>query len=146
MWARKPADDPEPIARLCLSCHQKDGLAGDKLIGAHDRTHPYKVSMLESTVADGETILPLFSSTGVKIADGKSGNVTCSSCHAVHRWDPIVPGNKGSAKTEGTAANSCLRIKNDVGSPLCYDCHLDKSLIELTDHDRYAETAERGGA
>lgn len=135
MWARKPADDPDPIARLCLGCHQKDGLAGDKLIGAHNRTHPYNVSMRESRIADGETSLPLFSSTGVKITDGKSGNVTCSTCHAVHRWDPATLANKGSAKTEGTAANSFLRIKNDEGSPLCDDCHLDKSMIEFTDHD-----------
>jgi predicted CXXCH cytochrome family protein len=91
--------------------------------------------MGESKVGDGDTTLPLFSAVGVKITDGKSGNVTCSSCHDVHRWDPVSLEKKNITKTEGTAANSFLRIKNDVGSPLCYDCHLDKSLIEMTDHD-----------
>jgi predicted CXXCH cytochrome family protein len=135
MWARKPADDKDSIASLCLSCHNKNDVAKEKLIGPHNRTHPYNIVMGKSKVGDGDTTLPLFSSVGVLINDGKSGNVSCASCHDVHRWDPESLDKKGIAKAEGTAANSFLRMKNDVGSPLCYDCHIDKSLIESSDHD-----------
>ncbi len=135
MWARKPGNDADPIASLCTSCHVEGGVAGEKLIGPHDRTHPYNVNMKESKIADGDTTLPLFSPAGVKITDGKSGNVSCGSCHDVHRWSSVSLDKNGIAKAEGTAGDSFLRIKNDVGSPLCDDCHIDKSFIEMSDHD-----------
>jgi predicted CXXCH cytochrome family protein len=135
IWAREPADDKDPIARLCLSCHNEHGPAEKKLVGPADRTHPYNVVIGKAKGSDGDTTLPLFSPVGVKITDGKSGLVSCGSCHDVHRWDPDSLDKKGIVKEEGTSANSFLRIKNDVGSPLCYDCHINKSYIESTDHD-----------
>ena len=135
MWARKPCNDDDPIASLCTSCHAEGGVAGEKLIGPHDRTHPYNITMKESKIADGDSTLHLFSPAGAKITDGKSGRVSCGSCHDVHRWNPVSLDKKGIAKAEGKSADSFLRIKNDVGSPLCYDCHLDKNLIEMSDHD-----------
>ncbi|MBI5789180.1 MAG: hypothetical protein HZA78_10035 [Candidatus Schekmanbacteria bacterium] len=130
MWARKPANNNEPIARLCLSCHSEGEVAKKKQLGKI--SHPVGVSI---TKVDGETSLPLWSEEGVKILDGKKGNVNCASCHNVHRWDANSMEKKDIAKVEGDAANSFLRIKNDVGSPLCNDCHEDKSYIENSDHD-----------
>jgi predicted CXXCH cytochrome family protein len=72
MWARQPAADDDSIASLCLSCHREGGPASNKLIGPHNRTHPYGVTLAESKVAYGYCTLPLFDSMGVKITDGKS--------------------------------------------------------------------------
>ena len=130
MWARKPSKDKDPIARLCKSCHDEGRVAHKKQVGKI--SHP--VGKPISNV-DGHTDLPLWNRHGVKLTNGSKGNVSCASCHNVHRWDPKSLEKKNIAKLEGDSSNSFLRIKNDIGSMLCYNCHIDKSLIENTDHD-----------
>ncbi len=133
MWARKPAADNDAIARLCKSCHGDGGPASKKQVGKI--THPYGKYFPDAKWVDGTTTLPLFTKGGVALIEGDKGNVTCSSCHNLHQWDPENIKNKGKLKEEGDSATSFLRIKNDVGSPLCYNCHNDKSFIEKSDHD-----------
>ncbi len=130
MWARKPAKDKDPIGRLCKSCHSKGRVGQKKLVGKI--THPVGIDISK---VDGKTGLPLWNSAGVKMVGGTKGDVNCASCHDVHRWDPKEMGKKGVTKLEGDSSNSFLRIRNDVGSPLCYECHIDKSPVEDSDHD-----------
>lgn len=132
MWSRKPSKDKDPIVQLCNSCHQKGAVGSTKLVGKI--SHPVGISM---EGADGESKLPLYDGkTGARTFNSKKGMVVCASCHNPHQWDPEVAKNtRNVTEIEGNHANSFLRQRNDIGTPICYECHIDKSLIEGTDHD-----------
>jgi len=124
MWGRTLVEERETvIAQLCLECHSEGSCAKDKQIGEH--FHP-----IEVRVKDTEKIaFPLFSSEGKQ--DPK-GMVFCSTCHDPHQWDPSDPDKKGE---DGTPADSFLRLTSAGNSPLCTECHQEKTYIEGTDHD-----------
>jgi len=132
MWARKPSNDQDAIEKLCKSCHEKGKVAQKKLTGKI--SHPVGVSISK---VDGETDLPLYDAeTGARTFNKRKGSVTCASCHNTHQWDPEQPNNtRDLTELEGNHSNSFLRKRNDIGTPICYECHIDKSLIEGTDHD-----------
>jgi predicted CXXCH cytochrome family protein len=124
MWGRtlKEVNDA-PMAILCLECHSEGSCAEKKLIGEH--SHPIKVSVEDPQ----EISFPLFLPEGKQ--DPK-GMVFCSTCHDPHQWDPSDPDKKGE---DGTHSDSFLRLASAGNSPLCTECHRDKSYIEGTDHD-----------
>ncbi|MFQ5646178.1 MAG: cytochrome c3 family protein, partial [bacterium] len=131
MWARKPSQDRDAIARLCKSCHSDGRPAANKQLGKF--THPVGRSIKN---VDGETNLPLYNTvTGAKTRKKDEGAVNCGSCHDPHKWQAHSNVKPADVHEEGTQANSFLRVRNNVESTLCYECHIDKSLIEKTDHD-----------
>ncbi len=130
LWARNKGKADTPIAALCADCHQKDGLAKNKLPGKH--THPLQV---DSKNIKHDKDIPFFDAKGNR--NHKNGKVDCASCHNPHQWDPQDAGNKAPeiANIEGNTANSFLRKTADSDSKLCVSCHADKKMIIGTDHD-----------
>lgn len=104
--------------RLCLNCHQKNGIAKDKAIKHF--SHPYKDMILRSN----EKIMPL-------LAQDESvhefGAIACITCHEPHTWKPSKPDeklkpSKNRENLEGNSMNSFLRVKG-VTDTFCVDCH-----------------------
>lgn len=131
MWAKEILDDyVDAITQLCESCHTNEGCASEYLVG--DFSHSVGVSILG--VEASHSSFPLFNPVGARVGQG---NVTCATCHNVHRWAPDSL-SKGSLKINGDATNSFLRMKN-IKSSLCKDCHSDMLRIVGTKHDPMAK-------
>ena len=161
MWARKQnADVSDPLARLCISCHNKKGLARKKLTGK--MTHPVGIRMDKLNISitrdgwdskflkvlKGDYVvtlktLPLFDKRGKRVRI-KDGRVSCPTCHDPHIWDPSNPGPRAESrgitrrsllKIEGNGSNSFLRLSNLPDSALCRNCHIEKTPVILTKHN-----------
>lgn len=116
------------FARLCKSCHKKDGIAEKKLVDGH--SHPIGVDLKK---IKGQTNkLPLYDREGNKVS--QDGLVDCVTCHDAHTWAPSVTKAKQQLK-EGDASNSFLRITASHNSKLCLECHKNKNSVLGTDHD-----------
>ena len=129
MWARELADDADPMAATCLSCHQEGEIAGKKLPGRH--THPVGRPMGGINQDSG---LPAFDSHGLR-TDGGEGWVSCASCHDPHQWSPdgkTTDPRRGS----GDGSSSFLRKDNTRDSALCTSCHRQQKALLGTPHDR----------
>jgi len=118
------------IESWCKNCHQKDGLADDKLIGEH--SHPLGVRPKQ--LAKGSA-LPLFDKAGKR--NQHDGLVDCASCHNPHQWTPQTakPSKNKATEKEGDGSNSYLRLAANHDSKLCVSCHKDNGLVIGTDHD-----------
>lgn len=116
------------FARLCKSCHKKNGLAEKKLIDGH--SHPVGVDL--RNIKGHTNKLPLYDEDGNKVS--KNGLVDCVTCHDAHTWAPDVT-NTESPLEEGNASNSFLRISASHKSKLCVECHKNKKSVLGTDHD-----------
>lgn len=110
--------------KLCINCHQKNGIAEKKVVKAF--THPHKNVVLRSD----KKIMPLL---GNKEKIEEFGEIACITCHDPHFWDAaklvqskqqpksvLAVDNKDNV--EGTPLNSFLRTKGIKGS-FCVDCH-----------------------
>jgi predicted CXXCH cytochrome family protein len=128
MWAKDIVVEGEAIEELCKSCHEKGECAEKKMVGYN--SHPVGVPI--ERVGGSRSELPTYDENGEKV---ENTNVTCSSCHNLHQWDPRNKGEKGSKDMEGDYENSFLRIRNLFGIRLCTDCHKDKEFLFRTDHD-----------
>ena len=116
------------FARLCKSCHKKDGIAAKKLTGEH--SHPIAVSLKKLHTHTSK--LPLYDEDGKKVSE--DGQVDCVTCHDAHNWAP--DGRKLSdPMIEGDTSNSFLRISASHDSKLCVECHKKKKNVLGTDHD-----------
>ncbi len=131
LWSRDKGEGETVIARLCTDCHQKEGLAADKLPGNH--SHPVGKPV---TTLQHDDRLPTFTEDGDRQKDGE-GNVDCASCHDAHRWNPDDSSNRGLAMLaeDGDTTNSFLRLSANGNSDLCVSCHADKKTVIGTDHD-----------
>jgi len=123
------------IETWCKDCHQKDGLAKDKLIAEH--SHPLGVHSQQLAKKTG---LPLFDKQGKRTEH--DGLVDCASCHNPHQWTPTIPvpsknktKQKKEEEQEGDSSNSYLRLAANHDAKLCGSCHKDKLRIIGTDHD-----------
>ncbi|SHE22182.1 NHL repeat domain protein [methanotrophic endosymbiont of Bathymodiolus puteoserpentis (Logatchev)] len=113
---------------LCLNCHQKEGVAKEKVIEFYG--HPYKDMVLFSD----EKVMPLVETTHEKIAE--FGAIACITCHEPHTWEPLkgaaeklysVLDYKQQENIEGDITNSFLRHKG-VQDTFCVSCHGIESL------------------
>jgi predicted CXXCH cytochrome family protein len=127
MWAKPLAGgQSDIISQLCNSCHSPDNCAAEKTTGRISHT------VGPGTEAAGRRVkLPFYSPAGQVLAGGQ---LTCATCHNVHRWDPQSRLKRGIARREGDHSNSFLRKRN-TRSALCFTCHSDKALIQGTEHD-----------
>ncbi|MCW9025657.1 MAG: hypothetical protein OQK73_13365 [Gammaproteobacteria bacterium] len=130
MWARSVADEEEPMAALCLSCHTEEGMATKHQVG--EFTHPVGVEIERL----GQNVnLPAYTRDGVKSVNDGKGFVTCASCHDPHQWDPEHPQQVAKSDEEGDATNSFLRQTNAQDSSLCVTCHKKQETILGSKHD-----------
>lgn len=131
MWGRHLPEGDEPLmTKVCLECHREGGCGSKKTIG----THFHSLDVPAGTAA--ATRLPLYLGEGKQDPAGK---VVCSTCHNAHQWDPGDPQKKGD---EGTESDSFLRLSSGGNSPLCAECHPDKSYIRDTEHDLRVSAAD----
>jgi len=137
LWARNLSEAKDFVSQVCTGCHNQNGAAKTKLIG--DNYHPVDVALKELHVTaslepDAE-ILPQYDSNGNKVPEGK---IVCITCHEPHSWEPNNSKpllNYEFKNLEGNTTNSFLRKANFPSSNLCETCHVDKALVDGTDHD-----------
>ena len=130
MWAREPGNSKDPMAALCLSCHDRKGLASKHRVGRY--SHPVGVDIRRL----GRRVpLPTFSPEGLKSVNAASGLVSCASCHDPHQWDPAHPDRNARPGDPGDGNNSFLRKANGPDSALCRTCHKEKWLVRDSEHD-----------
>ncbi len=153
LWARGVGPGEHRNEAQCKGCHAKRKAAARKAIG--EPSHPMNEAVsdarptlkretsvfYEHARRDGKAELPLFKKNGERSIDG---DITCSTCHNVHRWDPNRWA-KGSGKkdVEGDGGNSFLRKSNLPDSGLCATCHTRKRLVVGTDHDMSVTAPEQ---
>ncbi len=147
LWARGVGAGSNRNQALCAGCHARRKAAGRKVIG--EPTHPMKPIVetrpslrkearrlyskkRRNEAKPEEVVLPLFTKEGEPSSDGE---VVCSTCHNVHRWDPEKAERGPGKKVEGDAGNSFLRKSNLDGPKLCVTCHASKGYVVGTDHD-----------
>ncbi len=111
---------------LCLSCHQKDGLARKKVLT--DFSHPYNVPMQDKGMNPD---LPVFDIKGKRVPMEK-GLLSCPTCHDPHM------GRKVLAEGKLAEGDKFLRFPVKPSPTLCSQCHPAESRVELTDHDLLA--------
>ena len=133
MWARdtdiKQAEI-DPMAALCLSCHNKKGIANKHTTGKYSHPVGVDISRLNRKVD-----LPTFDKNGMKLLNVKSGKVSCASCHDPHQWSSIDKTLKGVVGEKGDNQNRFLRKPNGKDAALCKTCHAEKWRIKKTKHD-----------
>jgi len=141
MWARLRDGRQDPMASLCLSCHNKEGLAKKHTVGRYSHPVGVDIKKLGRSVA-----LPTFSDSGFKWQDVEQGKVSCSSCHDPHQWDPNNRHSKGEAGKKGSSKNRFLRIANGSQAKLCKTCHQGKWNVANSKHDMRHMAAEAKNA
>ncbi|HHL39331.1 MAG TPA: hypothetical protein ENJ37_02385 [Deltaproteobacteria bacterium] len=130
MWARSFAGGADPMEKLCVSCHNEEGLAKRKVIGRY--SHPIGRNIKKLGIS---TDLPLYTGESLRSGWQDEGKVVCSTCHDPHRWDARDPTRVSGRDDEGDSSNSFLRKPADVRSELCVHCHRDKTEVLDTKHD-----------
>ena len=134
MWARPvngvSAGNHDPMSSLCLSCHNKDGLADKHTVGTFSHPVGVDIERLGRKVA-----LPTFGENGLKWQDVLKGKVSCASCHDPHQWDPDNIHNKAKPGDKGNNKTKFLRIANNSDAALCKTCHKEKWDIANSKHD-----------
>lgn len=111
--------------KLCINCHQKNGIAEKKIVKFFN--HPHKDMVLRSD----KKIMPLLNA---KERVDEFGQIACKTCHEPHFWSAKIRQNALQSKpksilslgqtdnVEGTPLNSFLRTEG-VKSTFCVDCH-----------------------
>jgi predicted CXXCH cytochrome family protein len=147
LWARGVGPGGNRNEALCTGCHARRKEASRKTVGEPNHPMNKRVADARPTLRRetrrlyrrakeaGErldTELPLFVDGGDRSVDG---NITCPTCHNVHRWNPDKMAAGPGEKTEGDASNSFLRKSNAPEPSLCITCHATKGYVVGTDHD-----------
>ncbi len=146
LWARETGASDNQNEAFCKSCHAKRKVASNKVL--YGPSHPMgkriadaratlknEVYRFYDRVLDGEasqTELPLFSKKGNRSINGV---IACSTCHNVHRWNPVRRIAGGGQNIEGDGGSSFLRKATLTDSGLCAICHTQKALVVNTGHD-----------
>ena len=121
LWAQPLPGKRTSPSRLCLSCHNKKGVASKKTVGRY--SHPVGVAV------SGSPDLPLHKKNDTVSV------LECSTCHNPHNWMPDRQQHGSGENVEGDGLNSFLR-KTSVDDPiLCNTCHMHQSYVAGTDHD-----------
>lgn len=151
LWSRNiPTGQKDKAAGVCISCHNKHGVAKEKTTGIH--SHPIGKTLdklgIKITGKDWQSkhvlakgkhspkVLPLFDKNGRRDSSNK-GHVSCPTCHDPHNWS-VIDGLKivsDPKKVEGNGNTSFLRIAQGSDSNLCLNCHVDKRTIKNTTHN-----------
>ncbi len=132
LYAQNLAGGGSIAARLCSSCHSKQGSAHTKV--PEIASHPANklIINLDRNTKGKPDYFPLYDETTAKTVT--VGNISCPSCHNVHQWNRKQRSQGSGAALEGSADNSFLRARS---SDLpCKDCHGPEALIKyLYFHD-----------
>jgi predicted CXXCH cytochrome family protein len=132
LWSRRLSAGNGIIEQMCDSCHSKTGPANKKvpLIASH----PDNVVIISPPVdARGETkYLPLFDKTTAEPTS--VGNLSCASCHSVHKWESNFKSQGTGTESEGSVLDNFLRTSSL--HLMCKNCHGPDALFRyLYFHD-----------
>ena len=130
MWARPIDKTQDPMAALCLSCHNSEGIAKKHTTGKYSHPVGVNISRLNRKVD-----LPTFDETGMKLLNVKAGKVSCASCHDPHQWNAKDADDKGEIGEDGNNRTRFLRKPNGEDAALCKTCHQEKWRIARSKHD-----------
>ncbi len=133
-WKEEFAPSDNLLVGLCTGCHAPDKCAGEKQVAYG--LHPSRLYMARlqersgalDEDAFGEFIdrYPIFTPEGKKTAGGE---IVCSTCHDMHRWDARSPAQGPGKKEEGNATNSFLR--KDTAFTFCASCHGEDAIFKF---------------
>jgi predicted CXXCH cytochrome family protein len=114
--ATRGADENPSVGR-CLTCH--DGSTAAKKVGY--ATHPKGLLLTTGGLPFRYSgPVPYSDPKGEPTTDRAVGEITCSTCHDVHRWKHDAPDVAGAA--EGSEQDSFLRDPDEVVQ-FCTVCH-----------------------
>ena len=126
LWARKlPAKSENRTQDLCISCHNKEGLASEKVLKGY--AHPVNISIQDKGMNPD---LPTFDLTGKRVPfQSSEALLACPTCH-----DPHQSGTAIQAEMTPPRSNF-LRIQGGEQKNLCKQCHSKQTRIAGSDHD-----------
>ncbi len=126
LWARKlPAKSEIRTQDLCVSCHNSQGLAPEKLLKGY--SHPVNISLKDKGMNPD---LPVYDLKGKRVPlKSKEALFTCPTCH-----DPHQGGTASQAKMT-PPRSSFLRVVDGQPEKLCRQCHVQQARIVGSDHD-----------
>jgi len=126
LWARElPGKGEIKTQDLCISCHNKQGVAADKINKGY--SHPVNISLKDKGMNPD---LPVYDFKGKRIPlQSKEALFTCPTCH-----DPHQKGTARQAKMT-PPRSSFLRVEDGQQEKLCRQCHVQQARIIGSDHD-----------
>ena len=118
LWAMAPGAGSNVMERMCNSCHSQNGAAATKVpvISSHPDT--LFVSIWEKSKGEAQPF-PFFDTKTGRLS--AVGNISCPSCHDVHRWEANSIQIGVQKNIEGDAMTSFLRPH--VPDRVCGQCH-----------------------
>ncbi|RJQ43289.1 MAG: hypothetical protein C4538_12315 [Nitrospiraceae bacterium] len=136
LWAQGFAKGSSVMDMMCNYCHNTAGVAKDKIPKVTSHPEGQLIINIGRDVKNAPNYFPLFDKD--KGAFVTVGNISCSSCHNVHQWDPRSHVKGDGVNIEGSATNSFLRMQ--TFNLLCVDCH---GLDALFRYKYYHDPEER---
>ncbi len=140
LWAQGFSDGASIMDMMCNSCHSDTGSAKSKVPKVD--FHPDElINNIGRNVKQELNYFPLFD----KVTGDYTtvGNISCPSCHDVHKWDPKFSVKGKGVNVEGTATNSFLRAQ--TYSLLCIDCHGLDALFRFKYYHDPEDRVEKAG-
>ncbi|UCD77935.1 MAG: hypothetical protein JSW26_21370 [Desulfobacterales bacterium] len=132
LWARKFTPGESIPEMMCISCHSKNGSAGNKIPRIASHPQGKLITNVGRNTRGRANYFPLFDETTGQLVT--VGNISCPSCHNAHQWSTINPSQGSGVKTGSSADNSFLRVQSR-NFP-CMDCHGPDGLFKyLYFHD-----------
>jgi predicted CXXCH cytochrome family protein len=107
------------IESLCLSCHSKGKIAGEKVPPITSHPSDRLVNNIMRCDRKAIDFAPLFDDRTGEFTN--YGNISCPTCHNAHQWSPLLKEKGSNTNIEGNATNSFLR--NISYNNICIDCH-----------------------
>ncbi len=158
MWALNLKKGENRITAMCLSCHNPDGIAKEKVI-SKKYTHPIGVSIEDAGISASSSLwkpvedkvytkgsllpLPLYDRHGNPVSQG--GLVACTTCHDPHIWSALSGKQSPDPMAEGDGRGSFLRIPFDHEASICTNCHVDKAMVALSKHNLQIFSPQNAG-
>ncbi|MBU0945737.1 MAG: cytochrome c3 family protein [Proteobacteria bacterium] len=137
LWARKLGAGNGVMDKMCKSCHNKNDIGSKKVPTVDSHPEGMLITNVGRNVKGESNYFPLFQErTGKQVT---VGDISCASCHDVHRWDPKVSRAGTGENMEGRATNSFLRMQ--TYKLMCIDCH---GLDALFRFKYYHNSKQRG--
>ena len=118
-WAQGFANGSSIVDKMCNSCHSKNGSGKSKIPEIDSHPKGMLITNVGRDVKDSLNYFPLFNR--ISGAYMSVGDISCSSCHNVHQWDPKIRSKGQGINIEGSATNSFLRPH--TYNLVCIDCH-----------------------
>lgn len=137
LWAQGFGTGTGVMDRICTGCHSPAGVARNKVPAVASHPEDKLITSVGRDIKGRPNYFPIFDNQTGKLKT--VGDISCPSCHDVHRWDPKVRSKGAGVNVEGRATNSFLRMQ--TYRLMCTDCH---GLDALFRFKYYHDARKRG--